>query len=148
MTRLRIARCLCVSVGTTVLSTSILVVLALGAGVPAGVANIVAVVCGVVPSYLFNRRWVWNRSGRGSFAREVVPFWALSLTGLAVSTFAVARVASLTTAWDGGFRALALPLANLSVFAALWVVQFVLLDRVIFRVQPQPTQGMEPCPAP
>jgi hypothetical protein len=73
----------------------------------------------------------------------VLPFWALSLTGLAVSTVAVARVSSTTSAWSASSRALALPVANLSVFAALWVVQFAVLDRVIFR-----HRGMEPCPAP
>ncbi|HXY91505.1 MAG TPA: GtrA family protein [Acidimicrobiia bacterium] len=139
----RAARCLCVSVGTTVLSAVILVALALGAGVPAGIANVIAVVAGIVPSYLGNRRWAWNRPGRGSLTREVVPFWVLSLTGLAISTFTVARVATLTESWAGSWRAIALPMANLSVFAALWVVQFVLLDRVIFR-----TRGMETCPAP
>ena len=89
--------------------------------------------CGIVPSYVANRRWVWNRPGHGSLTREVLPFWALSLTGLAVSTVAVARVASLTSTWTASSRAVALPVANLSVFAALWVVQFVVLDRVIFR---------------
>jgi putative flippase GtrA len=143
MTLVRIVRCLCVSVGTTVLSAVVLVALAVGLGVSAGFANVVAVCCGIGPSYVANRRWVWNRPGRGSLAREVVPFWALSLTGLAVSTVAVARVASLTSTWTASSRALALPIANLSVFAALWVVQFVVLDRVIFK-----HRGMEPCPAP
>jgi putative flippase GtrA len=143
MTFMRIVRCLCVSIGTTLLSAVVLVALALGLGMSAGVANIIAVCCGIVPSYVANRRWVWKRPGRGSLTREVLPFWVLSLTGLAVSTIAVARVASLTSTWTSSARAVALPVANLSVFAALWVVQFVLLDRVIFR-----QRGMETCPAP
>jgi putative flippase GtrA len=140
---MRVVRCLCVSVGTTVLSAVVLVALALGLGVSAGIANVVAVCCGIVPSYVANRRWVWKREGRGSLTREVLPFWVLSLTGLAVSTIAVARVAALTSTWTSSARAVALPLANLSVFAALWVVQFFLLDRVIFR-----QRGIETCPAP
>lgn len=143
MILVRVVRCLCVSIGTTVLSAAVLVTLALGLGMAAGVANVVAVCCGIVPSYVANRRWVWNRPGHGSLAREVLPFWALSLTGLAVSTIVVARVASLTSTWAASSRAVALPIANLSVFAALWVVQFVVLERVIFR-----HRGMEPCPAP
>ena len=143
MMLMRVVRCLCVSVGTTLLSAAVLVALALGLGMSAGVANIIAVCCGIVPSYVANRRWVWKRPGRGSLTREVLPFWVLSLTGLAVSTIAVARVADLTSTWSSSARAVALPVANLSVFAALWVVQFVLLDRVIFR-----PRGIETCPAP
>ena len=143
MMLMRVVRCLCVSVGTTLLSAVVLVALALGLGVSAGIANVIAVCCGIVPSYVANRRWVWKREGRGSLTREVLPFWVLSLTGLAVSTIAVARVAALTSTWTSSARAVALPFANLSVFAALWVVQFFLLDRVIFR-----QRGIETCPAP
>ena len=94
MTLVRIVRCLCVSVGTTMLSAAVLLALALGFHVPAGIANVLAVCCGIAPSYVANRRWVWNRAGHGSLTREVVPFWVLSLTGLAVSTVVVARAAS------------------------------------------------------
>ena len=61
----RMSRCLVVSVGTTLLSAAILIALALGAGVPAGSANVIAVCCGIAPSYFANRHWVWGRSGRG-----------------------------------------------------------------------------------
>lgn len=132
-TRGRVLRCLSVSVGTTVLSATILVVLAVGLGVPAGPANVVAVMCGITPSYLGNRRWVWGRTGKGSLSREVVPFWTLSVAGLVASTIAVARVGGLTDPWSNGTRAVALPAANVAVFGALWIVQFLLLDRVIFR---------------
>ena len=140
----RMARCLTVSVGTTILSAVILVTLAVGLGVPAGVANVIAVVCGIGPSYVGNRRWVWRRDGRGDVAREIVPFWVLSIAGLIISTFAVARVGALSHAWPATARAIALPLTNVAVFGALWCVQFVVLDRVIFhnrrahaRVQPR-----------
>jgi putative flippase GtrA len=128
----RAVRCLSVSVGTTVLSATVLAVLAVGAGVGAGTANVVAVLCGIGPSYVLNRRWVWRRGGRDDFVREVVPFCALSIIGLVASTVAVARVAAIGAAWSAPVRTLALPLANLAVFGVLWLVQFVLLDRVIF----------------
>jgi putative flippase GtrA len=133
----RMSRCLVVSVGTTLLSAAVLVALALGAGVPAGSANVIAVCCGIAPSYFANRHWVWGRSGRGDLAREVLPFWILSLAGLVVSTVAVSIVASVAGQWSTSARAIALPLANLSVFGALWLVQFALLDKVLFRVVPK-----------
>ena len=128
----RVLCCLSVSVGTTVLSAVILVILAVGAGVPAGTANIVAVCCGIPPSYLANRRWTWGRSGKGSLAREVVPFWALSIAGLLVSTVTVAAAGALTATWSPGLRSLVLPVVQAGTFAVLWVVQFIVLDRVIF----------------
>ena len=128
----RVARCLSVSVGTTLLSAAVLVALTLGAGVPAGMSNVIAVCCGIVPSYLANRTWVWDRHGRGSWSREVAPFWVLSLAALVCSTIAVSAVASATATWSSAVRVIALPAANMSTFAALWVVQFAVLDRVLF----------------
>jgi putative flippase GtrA len=133
----RLSRCLVVSVGTTLLSAAILVALALGAGVPAGSANVIAVCCGIAPSYLANRHWVWGRSGRGDLSRELVPFWVLSLAGLVASTIVVSVVGSVAAHWSTSARAIALPIANLSVFGALWLVQFALLDKVVFRVVPK-----------
>ena len=135
----RVTRCLFVSVGTTLLSAAILVALTLGAGVPAGMSNVLAVCCGIVPSYLANRSWVWAKHGRSSVLREIVPFWTLSLAGLAASTAAVAWVAAFTHTWSTAVRAVALPTANLSVFGVLWAVQFLLLDRVLF-TSPQSTK--------
>jgi len=128
----RMSRCLVVSVGTTLLSAAVLVALALGAGVPAGPANVVAVCCGIGPSYFANRHWVWGRTGRSDLAREVAPFWILSLAGLVASTAVVAMASAIGAHWSTSARAVALPLANLSTFAALWLVQFAFLERVLF----------------
>jgi len=129
----RALRCLAVSVATTVLSAVVLVTLALGAHLSPALANVIAVCCGIPVSYLANRRWTWGRTGKGSLAREVVPFWVLSLTGLAASTVAVALIGTWSAGWDDAVRAIALPAAEAGTFALLWVVQFVLLERVIFR---------------
>jgi len=137
----RLARCFSVSIGTTVLSTAVLVALAIGAGVPAGIANVIAVCCGIVPSYLANRSWVWERRGRSSFTREVAPFWVLSLGGLALSTVAVSWTARVTTHLSPAVRAVALPTANLAVFGSLWIVQFLVLDRLLFQsASPEPKE--------
>lgn len=124
-----------VSVIATTVTLSLLGVLVATRTMTAGWANVVATAAGTVPSFELNRRWVWGRTGRRSMAAEVVPFWALSFTGLALSTLAV----SAATGWaahsglgDSG-RALAAQAANVATFGSLWVVQYVLLDRVLFR---------------
>ena len=52
-------------------------------------ANILANVLATVPSYALNRRWVWGKSGKSHFWKEVAPFWILSFVGLAFSSLAV-----------------------------------------------------------
>jgi putative flippase GtrA len=130
---MRLVGSMFVSIGTTALSAVILVTLVLGFGVSAGKANAMAVCCGIGPSYVGNRRFVWRRSGPSNFLCDIVPFWALSLAGLIVSTWTVAVVAGATSRWSSSSRAVALPTAHVAGFGALWIVQFMLLDRVIFR---------------
>lgn len=143
-TSVRALRCLTVSVGTTALSALVLAGLVVGAGVPAGTANVVAVLCGIGPSYWFNRRWAWGRGGRGDLRREVVPFWTMSVAGLVASTAAVAAVGTATQGWPAAWRSVVLPTANSATFGVLWVAQFVLLDRVVF-ARPRPPR---PLPVP
>ena len=129
----KVGRALSVSAFTTVLSNTLLVVLTLMVGLGASLANILAVTVGIGPSYVLNRRWVWRRSGPHSASREVVPFVSLSFAGLVLSTIAVAAVARLGRDWSGLAKGVALPTANIAAFGIVWVAQFVLLDRVVFR---------------
>jgi putative flippase GtrA len=140
----RVLCCLAVSCGTTVLSAAILVVLVAVLAFDAGVANVVAVCCGIVPSYLANRRWTWPRRGRRDWAREAAPFWAMSIAGLVVSTVTVAAAGAITAAWPPGVRSVVLPSVQAGTFAALWIVQFLVLDRVVFPA----TRPSIPTPAP
>jgi putative flippase GtrA len=102
---------------------------------PATWANVVGVGVGTVPSFELNRRWVWGKSGRRSIWAEVGPFVTIAFAGLAASTIAVgivdhwARRHGLSTA----SRTLAVLVANVTAFGSLWVLQFVILDRVLFK---------------
>ncbi|HWE55415.1 MAG TPA: GtrA family protein [Acidimicrobiales bacterium] len=129
----------CRYAGVSVISTlvSLLVLTALvGTGAAtAGWANVIATAVGTVPSFELNRRWVWGKGGRRSMAAEVAPFAVMSFVSLAVSTLAVSRA----TAWAGGAgfgdhgRAAIAVATNLASFGSMWIVQYVMLDRILFR---------------
>jgi putative flippase GtrA len=144
----RMARCLSVSVFTTLLSMLVLVVAVTG-GVRPWLANVIATAVGTVPSYVLNRRWVWGLREGSDPWREVAPFWALSFGGLALSTLAVDRADHLaaTLHVTGAARTLGLLAANVASFGVLWVAQFLLLDRVLFgrvRVAPATVPSRPP----
>jgi putative flippase GtrA len=129
----RIVRCFGVSVTTTLLSLSILVALT-SFGMAGAPANVIATLCGIGPSYVLNRRWVWQLRARSDVWHEVVPFWLLAIVGLVASTLAVAAADSWANAMglDGLVRSMALVTANLFAFGVLWVAQFLVLDRILF----------------
>jgi hypothetical protein len=68
----------------------------------------------------------------------VGPNCALALCGLVSSTLAVTTASGWATAagWGVGARTLAAEAANVATFGALWVLQFALSDRVLFRSRP------------
>ena len=130
----KLVRYATVSVISTTVTLTLLGVLIGTRALPAGWANVVATAAGTVPSFELNRRWVWGKTGRRAVLAEVVPFVALSFAGLALSTLTV----SLAAGWASGAglgdtgRTLAAEAANVATFGMLWVVQYVLLDRVLF----------------
>ncbi len=133
-----------VSLVATATSLTVLGVLVSTTTIPAGVANVLATAVGTFPSFELNRRWVWRRTGRRSVRAEVVPFWLLSLAGLATSTLAVSVAASwaASAGLDGAARTAVIEAANVAAWGSLWVAQFVILDRILFR----PTATPVPIP--
>jgi putative flippase GtrA len=121
---------------SAVATTTSLVVLFVMVGMvrlPAVWSNVAATAVGTVPSFELNRRWVWGRSGRRSLMGQIVPFAVLSFTGLLVSTVAVGLVSGRTTGWSHWGHTVAVESANVAAYGSLWVAQYVLLDRVLFR---------------
>jgi putative flippase GtrA len=97
------------------------------------VSNLIAVTLSCIPSYLLNRYWVWGKRGRNHFWREVFPFWAMAALGLVLSTIFVYFVSQRTDV------TVFLMAANLSAFGLLYVVKFLVLDRVLFKVADEMT---------
>jgi len=118
-----------VSTGTSLTTLGVLVGVA---GVDATVANVVATAVGTIPSFELNRRWVWAHHGRRSVVRQVVPFVALSFAGLVLSTLAVHVAATHTANWSRGWHTVAVEAANIAAYCALWILQFFVLDRLLF----------------
>jgi putative flippase GtrA len=124
-----------VSLIATTTSLIVLGTLVATSAMPAVWANVVATAVGTIPSFELNRRWVWAKTGKRSLGGEVIPFVVLSFAGLGLSTLAV----GLTALWadslglEATARTVAVELANLAAFGTLWIAQFVILDRVLFR---------------
>jgi len=97
-------------------------------------SNLLAFVVGGVPSYWLNRRWTWGKTGRSHLLKEVLPFWALAVLGLVFSTWA----ASAAESWALDFtdtrlvQALIVNGSVIAAFGVLWIVKFVLFNKVLF----------------
>ena len=135
---LKLARYAAVSAVSTTVTLTLLGTLVWTGAMTAGWANILATAAGTVPSFELNRRWVWSKRSHPSLWREVLPFCSLSFAELGLSTAAVAGAATWAAGRDfsSGTVALVSLTANVLTFGTLWVAQFFLLDRVLFRSHP------------
>jgi putative flippase GtrA len=118
-----------VSTATTLLLLGLLVLL----GWPAVLSNVTATAVGTVPSFELNRRWVWGQGQNRSIARQVVPYCLLSLAGLVLSTVAVHVASDATGGASRLVHTAAVEAANVGTYGLLWLIQFALCDRVLFR---------------
>ena len=104
---------------------------------PAGWSNFVVVGATIPLAFELNRRWVWSAPG-GKWWRtpEVIPFGAFSLVALALSTFLVHQTGLAFAHWSRSGRAVAVEAASLASFGSLWLIEYVFLDRILFRSRP------------
>jgi putative flippase GtrA len=126
-----------VSVISTIVSVTVLAILVGAIGWQPGWSNLVAVGIATIPSFELNRRWVWRKAGPRSAHKEVVPFFAFSFAGLAISTTLVHYAGHWATdaGWSRAARTVVVEFASLAGFGILWIAQFVLLDRVLFKAK-------------
>jgi putative flippase GtrA len=97
-------------------------------GLPGMTSHLIAVFTSSVPNYLINRSWTWQQKGKNRLWAEVVPFWTMAVLGLILSTIFVAYA---TDRWDTTF---ATTVANLSGFGVLWLLKFLVLDKLMWKV--------------
>ncbi len=140
----RFARYASVSAISTVTTLSVLGVLVGVIEFPPTWSNVIAVGVGTVPSFVLNRRWVWRYNGPRSPWRQALPYCALSLAGLFLSTLSVHLAAEATLGSPRLVHTGAVEVANFASYGALWLVQFVLCDRVLFN-KPRSAARDEEC---
>ncbi len=129
---LKLAKYASVSVIATTTSLMILGVMVGLFDLPSVWSNVVATAVGTVPSFELNRRWVWSQHGHQQLLRQVVPFCALSLGGLVLSSLAVHLASDWTAASSHLLHTASVEGANVGTFGALWVVQYILCNKVLF----------------
>ncbi len=101
----------------------------------AGWSNVIATATATIPAFELNRRWVWQKEGRSSIGTEVLPFWIWAFAELAISSLAVHVMGdhATTAGWSRALRTLVLEITSIGTTGSLWVVQFFLFDRLLFR---------------
>ena len=124
-----------VSAISTATSLTILGVLVGVLSFPAIWANVIATAIATVPSFELNRRWVWAQGGQRSLLRQSAPYFLLSFTGLVLSTIAVHLASDATVDSTRLFHTAAVEMANVAAYGTLWIAQFVLCDRILFRAR-------------
>jgi len=89
-----------------------------------------------IPSYLLNRRWTWGKSGRSHLWREIVPFWVMSLTGIGFALFTAQLAHNFADSHHLQHlaRTVLVVGANVAAFGILWVVKFMVLNRLFAQI--------------
>jgi putative flippase GtrA len=121
----------------------ILVYAALDAG--PRVAGVVAFLAGAIPNWGLNRRWTWRRRGRPRLGREVLPYVAVVISTAAAAT----ALGGVADGWVRGLEAsrslqvALVAIAYLLPYGGVFLIKFVLFERVVFSDQPlrSPTAG-------
>lgn len=138
------------SVITTVISFGVLTlvygVLHLwGAVLSTVFANVVA----TVPAYWLNRTWTWGKGGRSDPWGEVMPFWVLSIIGIAAS-MGTAQIASDLTRQhhlEGLTATILVDAANLVAYGVLFVGKYLVFNRLFAVASQRHRAGAESGPA-
>lgn len=87
-------------------------------------ANAFAVAISSVPAYYMSRIWVWGKTGKSHFKKEVLPFWIFVAAGFVISTIAIA------IAQDHTASKFVILFVQLVSFGVLWVLRFFLFDKM------------------
>jgi putative flippase GtrA len=99
-------------------------------------AAVLAWAAGALPNYVLNRRWAWrtDRAGQGGRGRELVLYWAITLStaaaAIATTTGMDAWVRGSVT--SRGAQSLLLATVYLFAYGVVFILKFVLFDRWVF----------------
>jgi putative flippase GtrA len=98
------------------------------------VSAVIGWLCGAVPNYWLNRRWTWRRTGRPHPRRELLPYLLIILGTLALATVVTRAVDAALSDSGSATRTLVVGAAFLGVYVVMFVVRYLLLDRLFGRL--------------
>jgi putative flippase GtrA len=106
-------------------------------------SSVLSWLAGAVPNFWLNRTWTWRRTGRPSLRREVLPYVAIILLTLLLATLAThgADVWLHHRDVSDSVRVVLVAGVFLAVYVAVFLLRFVLLDRLFGRPQHSPAEG-------
>ena len=136
----RLSGCMIVSIIVTVGSFTALALFILATELTPWIANFIVTALAIPVSYYLNRRWVWRRTHAHDPLREFLPFWVMSFVGLIASTIVVAYADKWAKHQElgDGTRTLVILASLIVVSGVLWMVQFAVIDQVLFKTLPHP----------
>ncbi len=120
------------SVVAAIVSEATLTLLVGVARMSAGPAAVVAFVAGAVPNWILNRRWAWEHAGRVTLRRELGPYVLIVLATLVATAGASAAVDAATRHVSHWVSVVAVDGAYIAATGLMFVVKFVLFDRLVF----------------
>jgi putative flippase GtrA len=104
------------------------------------VASVVAFAAGAVPNYVLNRRWAWGRTGRADRTRELLPYVVI----VVITAAAAALITTVADHWlrdridSHALQTVLVSTAFLGTYGVMFVLKFVLFDRLVFARPTQP----------
>jgi putative flippase GtrA len=122
----RVSRYLSVSLVTASVGQIAIVLLHWIIGIGAVVSNASAALLVAAVGFVLSTRFVWSSDRSRRYRVEVPTFFAISLTGLAVSTGLVALVSQQTD------MPITVNAASFISYGLVWVARFIILDRLVF----------------
>ncbi|HEY7931455.1 MAG TPA: GtrA family protein [Acidimicrobiales bacterium] len=87
---------------------------------------------GTLPAYNLNRRWTWGKRGRSHFRQEIVPFWLMSMIGIAFSQLGAwwAKHEVHSHNWSHLANTALVTGTNLTCFGVFWILKLFVFNRI------------------
>ena len=101
------------------------------------VATGAAFLAGAVVNFTTNRFWAWKRRARRGLGRDVLSYATLAIAAALAAAAATSATHALLRDADPNRRAVLVEASYFATYALLFVVKFVVLDRLVFRSRHQ-----------
>ena len=92
----------------------------------------VAFLAGAVVNFTANRFWAWGRRRRAGLGRDALAYGALALLTALIAAQATATAEAHAAQLEDAYRAVVVEVSYFSVYGAMFLVKFLVLDRIVF----------------